>query len=75
MIEHPVSAFQMEASRPYPRSLLVLMAEAKYAEMHERYFNEYDLPGWMLLKSQLDFALWDPEILGGVLPEEAEKPQ
>jgi hypothetical protein len=54
---------------------LARLAEAKLAEMHERYFNEYDLPGWMLLKCQLDFALRDPEILGGVLPEEAEKPE
>jgi hypothetical protein len=51
---------------------LLASASEHYEEMYERYC---DLPGWAFLHVQLSFALGNPEILGGVLPGEAEKPE
>jgi hypothetical protein len=54
---------------------LVAKASDHYDRIYERYIDSWELPGGQLLHSQLSFALGDPEILLGVLPGEAEKPE
>jgi hypothetical protein len=46
-----------------------------YEEMDEKHGFQYELPGWVFIYDQLFFAIGMPEILLGLLPGEAEKPE
>ena len=52
---------------------LLAAASEYYDKIYER---NCEMPGWLFVHSQLDaFALGNPEVVLGVLPSEAEKPE